>query len=282
MARVWTITDWDKHYENSRSRSVQDARWCPIPNRFDGERITELIAEGGDGVYGAWCATLLVASRCTPRGVLLRSTGSPHTPGTLQRMTGISREAFDKMLQLAEKLGLMAPKSAEGMQLTGDYRPGDSGLLQNGRNGMEGIEPPNPPAGGEDAFESFWTAYPKHQRKVGKSKCLRYWSRNGLDEIAVKVIEGVQRWANSEEWTKDGGAFICQPHRWLNEQRWQLEVTPAKSSKAKADQWESLGPERHAQLLREVQEDEPSVDHRLGNIDTQRAMRKRARDRGWL
>eukprot|EP00752_Nemacystus_decipiens_P016735 g14973.t1 len=197
-------------------------------------------------------------------------------------MTGISREAFRKMSQLAEKLGLMALQRAGDTQLSADCHSADSGLLQNGMEGMEGKETPNPPAGGNGAFDSFWSAYPSHQRKVGKSKCERHWSRNGLDKIAEQVIEGLNRWKQSEEWTKDGGAFICQPHRWLTEQRWQLEVTVAKSGKAKADAWDQLGPDVHRQLLAEVKKLEPGIDHRPGNIDTQRAMRKLAKKKGLL
>ena len=140
---------------------------------------------------------------------------------------------------------------------------------------------PKPPEG-DCRFDEFWKAYPSHQRKVGKPKCRTHWKRKNLDKQAGSIMSGLDRWKNSEEWTKQGGAFICAPHRWLNEERWNLEVVVAKSSKAKSNDWQKLGAEVHADLLREVQAADPSIDHRASNIDTQRAMRKLAKQKGWI
>jgi hypothetical protein len=85
-----------------------------MPNKFDGDRISELIELGGDSAYAAFVASILVASRCDPRGTLRRSTGTPHTAQSLHRQTGISAKAFDQMFAIAEKSGLMSQLEADG------------------------------------------------------------------------------------------------------------------------------------------------------------------------
>lgn len=98
---AYRIVDWADTFENNRSRTVKVLRWCPIPNRFDGDKISELIERGGDGVYGAWCAFCLVCSRSAERGVALKKSGIPHTPKSLSRITGLSAESFTAMLRIA-------------------------------------------------------------------------------------------------------------------------------------------------------------------------------------
>lgn len=134
--QVYVVVDWNDHYESSQSRRNKSLTWLRVPNRFDGDRISTLIKEGGDAVYGAWCATLLVASRvfidpdivesavfkCTQlnsvhitlnnvqkhgRGVLLRGNGQPHCANSISSMTGVSSDAIEKMLPMALELRLL-------------------------------------------------------------------------------------------------------------------------------------------------------------------------------
>ena len=131
-------------------------------------------------------------------------------------------------------------------------------------------------------FLQFWAAYPNHQRKVAQAKCCNLWNAQGLDRVSGQILEGLERWKDSDEWTREDGAYICQPHRWLNERRWELTVTPAKSSRAKANEWDKLGEATHRALFEEVKRLESNIDHRPGSILTQRAMRRIARAKGLL
>ena len=40
---VLRVKDWNKHYENNRSRVLKKLDWLPIPNRLDNEGYIELI-----------------------------------------------------------------------------------------------------------------------------------------------------------------------------------------------------------------------------------------------
>lgn len=79
-------------------------------------------------------------------------------------------------------------------------------------------------------FDSFWKAYPSGSRKVDKPKCLAKWKAEKLDAIADDVIGGLARWKNSEDWTKEGGKYICGPHKWLNQRYWEADPKPASST----------------------------------------------------
>jgi len=137
---MYKIANWDG-YENHRTRNMQEMRWVPIPNRFDGDQIGEIIDHGA-AVYGVWVAVLLVASRCDPRGVLTRADGEPHTPKTLARRTRIPQKEIEKALPIIITAGLLeicdnqAPErqapavteAQEGQAPAGFRRPTDYGI----------------------------------------------------------------------------------------------------------------------------------------------------------
>ena len=87
---MYRIVGWNDHFENSKSRTVKETTWVPIPNKQDGDGYTDLLDHpDGAAHYGAWMAIVLVASRCHLRGTLCRDGGRPHTPSSLARMTRV-------------------------------------------------------------------------------------------------------------------------------------------------------------------------------------------------
>ena len=61
------------------------------------------MVEGPDGaaMLGAFVACVQVASRCQPRGTLLRKGGEPHDFASIASRTRLSSEIVEKMLQKA-------------------------------------------------------------------------------------------------------------------------------------------------------------------------------------
>lgn len=267
---AYRIANWDDHFENSRSRQIADARWCPIPNRFDGDRISDLIGDGGDAIYGAWCAALLVASRCEPRGQLIRTSGKPHTPKTLSRMTGISVKSFEKMLQLACSVGLM---ESDGT-VTPDCHPPVTDLSQK-----EGIEGNGRNRKLEGDFDAFWQGVPN---KIGKGAARKaYASAIKGGATHDEIVAGLPGYAAYEQRRRGQSEYRpLHPATWLNGERWTDEHGTAKQQASAA--FGQLGDERHKELFEEVQQAEPNVAHSAGNIDTQRAMRRLAKQKGWI
>jgi len=99
------IRDWDKHFENNRTRELKKLSWVPFPNKHDGDGYTELV-DHKDGVahFGCWCLICEVASKCDPRGTLLRDDKTPHTFETIARMTRASatdmRSAIERLISI--------------------------------------------------------------------------------------------------------------------------------------------------------------------------------------
>jgi hypothetical protein len=76
----------------------------------------------------------------------------------------------------------------------------------------------------DDAFESFWSAYP---RKVGKGATRAWWAKHrpSATETAL-MVASLERQRRSSQWLRDGGRYIPNPATWLNQQRWDDDPEP--------------------------------------------------------
>ena len=102
----YEVVDWKEHYENNRTRELKHMAWVPIPNKQDGDGYTELLDHpNGAAHFGAWNALLQVASKCDPRGSLLRDSGYPHDNVSLSRMTRIPEKVWNEALPRLVKIG---------------------------------------------------------------------------------------------------------------------------------------------------------------------------------
>lgn len=81
---------------------------------------------------------------------------------------------------------------------------------------------PKPPKG-DKRFDRFWTAYPK---KVGKGAAQKAFAKVKTPvDILIAAIETQKL---SEQWQKSNGQFIPNPATWLNQGRWEDEVSTAE------------------------------------------------------
>lgn len=93
--------------------------------------------------------------------------------------------------------------------------------------------PPIPPSGvgvgslsesPPDPFEEFWDAYP---RKVGKEAARKAWKKIRPNQsLQRRILDAVEAAKQSKEWQKDNGQYIPHPATWLNQGRWDDELTP--------------------------------------------------------
>lgn len=78
-------------------------------------------------------------------------------------------------------------------------------------------------------FARFWQAYP---RKVAKPAALKAWEKLKPDDLlAERICRAVGAQAATDQWRKDGGAFIPHPATWLNGRRWEDEIAPAPGNR---------------------------------------------------
>ena len=98
------------------------------------------------------------------------------------------------------------------------------------------ISPPIVPPlrGGNDVqkerFAQFWEAYP---RKSNKERTRQIWKKlNPSEELLDKMLSALESHKQSDQWTRDGGAFIPHPSTWLNGKRWEDDMTPRATTSA--------------------------------------------------
>lgn len=78
------------------------------------------------------------------------------------------------------------------------------------------IPPYSPPK--EDEFASFWRAYP---RKVGKPAAEKAFAK--VDAPLDVLLKAIDRQAKSQQWRDV--QYIPHPSTWLNQRRWEDEIT---------------------------------------------------------
>lgn len=78
-------------------------------------------------------------------------------------------------------------------------------------------------SGNGELFEQFWTVYPK---KIGRKKCRQIWDRlKPSAELAGQIVTTVRAYARTDQWLKDNGEFIPHPSTFLNQARWEDELS---------------------------------------------------------
>jgi hypothetical protein len=240
--KEYRIRDWDKHFENNRTRELKRLEWVPVPNKHDGDGFTDLLDhENGMAHYGAWHLILQVASKCDPRGTLLRDGAggvkTPHTPQSLARITRGSAAVFEQAIERLITIGWIesydnpAPSCGIPAPACGKVPMEWKGMEGKG-NEEKGTHTP-PSGGGVVGFEIFWTEYPK---KVGKQAALKAWKNTKSKPEIADILQAIELQKRTEQWRKDGGQFIPNPATWINQGRWDDQtkvVIPRESTLVK-------------------------------------------------
>lgn len=77
-------------------------------------------------------------------------------------------------------------------------------------------------------FDEFWKAYPKKQGKdLAKTS---FAKRKVGKELLQQMLSAIDQQKSTDQWKKDGGQFIPAPATWLNQGRWQDEITSVHQS----------------------------------------------------
>lgn len=144
---VYRIRDWGAHFENNRTRELKYLDWVPMPNKMDGDGYTALVDHlDGDAHFGVWCTIVEIASRCDPRGTLLRDGAKPHTPASLARLSRLPESSFEAAIPRLLDIGWLETVELEVSGVTElshddaiNSHPSAEKRLRNGteRNGTE-------------------------------------------------------------------------------------------------------------------------------------------------
>ena len=79
----------------------------------------------------------------------------------------------------------------------------------------------------EQAFDVFWEAYP---RKIGKPAALLKFRTKNCTPILTTLLKAIDAHKKSQQWVKDGGEYIPHPATWLNQERWDDEISTGTQS----------------------------------------------------
>jgi len=82
----------------------------------------------------------------------------------------------------------------------------------------------------DEMFVAFWDAYPgprKQDKKKVRVKFEKIIGTNPDKGVSMfnKIMNGLAKWKTTDTWTKDGGQYVCAPLVWLNNERWDAEIT---------------------------------------------------------
>jgi hypothetical protein len=102
--KLYRIRNWG-HFETNRTRVLKNLSWVPIPNDLASDGYTDLMEhQNGIGYFGVFIVCVEVASKCEPRGDLIRRDGTPHDLKSLSRITRIPlewlKDAFVHLLRV--------------------------------------------------------------------------------------------------------------------------------------------------------------------------------------
>ena len=134
------IKHWENLYENSRSRRVEKAAWVPIPNKHDGEGFCRIMDEkNGLEIFACWILILQIASKCKPRGSLIREDGSALDIFSIMLKTRMSKskaKVLERAISMILQIGwLERVKCKSNTQLPLDVNttaPEGNGIEGNG------------------------------------------------------------------------------------------------------------------------------------------------------
>lgn len=109
----------------------------------------------------------------------------------------------------------------------------DCGLGVNGVFNNKGVDIINTSVTDKDMdelFAAFWNAYPglrKQDKKKVRAKFEKIIGTNPDKAVSMfnKIMNGLAKWKTTDTWTKDGGQYVCTPLVWLNNERWDAEIT---------------------------------------------------------
>lgn len=226
---VYSVTDWADHFENNRTRELLHLEWLPLPNKMDGDGYTELVDHpDGTAHFGAWCALLEIASKCDPRGVLMREHSKPYDAQSLARVSRLSRAVFEAVIPRLIKIGWLTAENLAGSKVIeisqeGAAQSQEGAALACARrmelNGIEWKENALE-SNALSNFESFWATWPKHHRKSNRKACQKHWVATHLEQLAAEILDGLKRWKASAQWAEQSGRFVPAPLVWLHQEKW--------------------------------------------------------------
>ncbi len=185
---MWRVKDWDRIFENSQSKKYANISWVPIPNKHDSDGYTQLIEhDHGVSHYGAWILLVQVASKCKPRGTLIRDGDLEHDVDSLARVTRVGAHVFWEAIPRFVKIGWLEevdesetgsvlPKSGSTLERTTLKERKEQKEKKERKEQKEKKEKNSRPAGKAVGFLEEWDSENwQKARTLANGACRKLW-----------------------------------------------------------------------------------------------------------
>ena len=114
---TYQVLDWDKHFENHKSRTITTCSWVYVPNKQSGLGLRRILSlPDGAAIYGVW--NLIVGKLShhrPPRAGWMthegRSDGTPWALEDMQIMWGLPIPFLERVMQVltSKEVGWIVP-----------------------------------------------------------------------------------------------------------------------------------------------------------------------------
>ena len=227
----YEIIDWDKHYENNRSRQVERLHWVSVPNRHDGEGYSIIMSDPKAAeIFTAWILLIQVASKCHPRGTLLRDDGTPMSLRAISLKTRANLKWFEYAIPKLLEVGWIQPLTQEchlgapERQATDTHLtpPCEEGREENRKKEENSLPPPGRKNGISDSLLDAFSLIGRRKTTAWNEKELAAFRKLKLSEddlIADLQLFAKARNAGWEYHRKDTVTLL---------NNWQTEVERAE------------------------------------------------------
>jgi len=121
--------------------------------------------------------------------------------------------------RLAQKESPIRPSN--GSTASNDSESAEQHASNNGSNGSK-----------PSAFDAFWEVYPV---KKGKKKAREAFKTACKETTAEAIVDAIR--SQVDHLMREGPKFCPHPTTWLNQGRWEDEITPEKTALQKVDEY---------------------------------------------
>lgn len=241
---VLIIADWDKSFENAKSRKVDHKSYGQYIMK-QGRGYCRMMAEkDGASIYGTFIAlTAIIQAKpsLTRNGYITETGDETGYPLSFEDISAISRIPLKTIKRALTVLSSRAVGwiYADTMRIPLGYAEDTTVSAQY--TGIVctvctvgSIRPKEPlvKSQGQTQYQpdflTFWKTYPKKKKKFDAFKA---WKQMEADRPSIEIIiKKVQALKQTNDWKKDNGQYIPYPASWLRSGGWddETEVSPSQ------------------------------------------------------
>lgn len=248
------IRDWTDLFENNRTRELKKLDWLPLPNDLSSDGYTELITHRrGPSHFAVWIVLLQMASRCEPRGFLIRSNRVAHDFASISRVTRMPVKLIAEAVERLLAIGWLETKElSDEISHPAAPKPQETDAsrarVPEGKERREGVAPtcahPTAEECGLPVDQFFEERYALHPKKGHRTAAEQRMSDVPGIATAGEQAEFVRvhnAWISSEEWRWKNGAKAPHFDEWIFDQGYRYPPPATEEPIAESTRYLSMG-----------------------------------------